>query len=96
MKKIISTVRRHQPKTKLTLEMITRNPLRVPCLTDAYWATFPERSGKCLARTLRLVEKQKGSLPLPTMTGLDTVAQTRYEDDNVKQCLHVARTQLLA
>jgi len=49
----ISLVQQARPKARLLLEMITRDPLKVPCLTDEYWASFPERNGLCLARTLR-------------------------------------------
>ena len=26
--------------------MITRDPLKVPCLTEGYWTTFPDLPGK--------------------------------------------------
>jgi sugar phosphate isomerase/epimerase len=92
LKRIVSTIRQARPKTKITLEMITRNPLEVPCLTDKYWATFPERGGRYLARTLRLVEDN--ARPLPRLDHLDKAAQLRLEEDNVKQCLYYARQQL--
>lgn len=82
-------------KSRLSIEMITRNPLKVPCLTDAYWATFPERSGQYLARTLALVRKAAERIePLPRVDGLSTVARYRLEEDNIKQCLHYARIKL--
>ncbi len=31
------------------LEMITRDPLKVPCLTDGYWVTFPDLPGRHVA-----------------------------------------------
>ncbi|MFN7927865.1 MAG: TIM barrel protein [Blastocatellia bacterium] len=34
--RIISTVQKHNPKTKFSLEMMTRDPLKVPCLTKQY------------------------------------------------------------
>jgi len=33
---------------------VVRDPLEVPCLTDKYWATFENRSGKYLARALSI------------------------------------------
>jgi 3-oxoisoapionate decarboxylase len=88
MKRVISTIRNARPKTNLVLEMITRNPLVVPCLTDKYWATFPDRKGIHLARTLRLVRDRKQKLP--TLDGLDRDAQLKVEEDNVKRCLAFA------
>ena len=75
--------------------MITRNPLKVPCLSDAYWATFPERSGVYLARTLALVRRTAERIePLPGVDGLSKAARYRLEEDNIKQCLHYARVKL--
>ena len=69
MRRIVDTIRRARPETRLTLEMITRDPLKVPCLTDAYWATFPDRNGLYLARTLRMVHQSmpKEDQPLPVV-----------------------------
>jgi hypothetical protein len=36
LKKMVSLLR---PSVRLNLEMITRDPLKIPCLTDRYWAT---------------------------------------------------------
>jgi len=96
MKQVVSTIRRARPKTRITLEMITRNPLEVPCLTDKYWISFPDRNGRYLARTLRMVDANARKEPLPTLDALDRTAQMRLEEDNVKQCLYYAREQLSA
>jgi 3-oxoisoapionate decarboxylase len=94
MNRIVATVEKARPRTRLTLEMITRNPLKVPCLTDRYWATFPDRNGEYLARTLRLVRSQAKRQHLPALDQLDRASQLRLEEDNVKQCLNYAREQL--
>ena len=68
LKHAIAAVQRAHPKTRFTLEMITRNPLQVPCLTDKYWVTFPDRNGRYLADTLRLVLRATTRLQhLPTV-----------------------------
>ena len=94
LRKIMELVRKHHPQTRMTLEMITRNPLRIPCLTEKYWATWPERPAFRLARMLRTVREKAGRQPLPRVESLDREAQARLEEDNVKQCLHYARQQL--
>jgi sugar phosphate isomerase/epimerase len=91
MKRIIATIRAKQPGTRFTLEMITRNPLKVPVFTDKYWETFPDRSGRHLVRAVRMVEANKPRKPLPSMEGKDAAAQLAYENDNVKLCLAYAR-----
>lgn len=94
IKRIVSTIRKARPQTRITLEMITRNPLEVPCLTDKYWVTFQQRNGKYLARTLRMLLANTKLHDLPRLDHLDQGAQLRLEEDNVKQCLHYARNQL--
>ncbi|MEO8126245.1 MAG: TIM barrel protein [Bryobacteraceae bacterium] len=88
MKRVIATIQSARPKTNLLLEMITRDPLRVPCLTDKYWATFPDRKGIYLAKTLRMVKAKKQNLPV--ISTLDHEAQLKVEADNVKRCLAFA------
>jgi sugar phosphate isomerase/epimerase len=93
--KIVDIVRAANPRAKFSLEMITRDPLEVPCLTDKYWITFPDRNGIYLARTLAMVRKNSARLqPLPTFRSLPKDAQLRVEEDNVKQCLNYAREKL--
>lgn len=92
IKAIAAAVRK--TKAKFTLEMITRNPLKIPCLTDMYWATFPDRDGIYLARMLRSVRDRKRRQSLPTVDQLPKSSQLQLEEDNVRQCLHYAREQL--
>jgi sugar phosphate isomerase/epimerase len=95
LKRAISALQRAHPKTRFTLEMITRNPLQVPCLTDKYWVTFPERNGRCLARTLRMVHLATARLQhLPTVDHESPAGLLQLEEENIKQCLYYARTQL--
>lgn len=94
MRRVVAAIRRARPATKITLEMITRNPLEAPCLTDKYWASFPDRNGRYLARALRMVDANARTQPLPRLDGLDKAAQLRLEEENVKQCLYYARQQL--
>jgi 3-oxoisoapionate decarboxylase len=94
VKKIIESIAKERPKTKLSLEMITRNPLKVPCLTDKYWRTFPDRSGRYLARALTLVRASKPRQPLVWLDGLDAGSMLKLEEQNVKECLDYARERL--
>lgn len=94
MKRVIETIRAKRPSTRFIVEMITRNPLVVPCLTEKYWVTFPERRATDLARMLSLVRARKSPAPLPTFDHLPQIAQLKAEEDNVKQCLNFAREQL--
>jgi sugar phosphate isomerase/epimerase len=95
LRRAVSAVRTARPKTRFTLEMITRNPLQVPCLMDKYWVTFPERSGRYLARTLRMIHQATTRLQhLPTVDRESGAGLLQLEEENIKQCLYYARTQL--
>lgn len=91
---VVERIREARPRTRLNLEMITRDPLKVPCLTDNYWVTFPDRSGVYLARTLALVRRHPPQGPLPQISGLDELARRKQEEDNVRQCLSYAGEKL--
>jgi sugar phosphate isomerase/epimerase len=92
--RMVALVRQARPNTRFSLEMITRDPLHVPCLTDKYWAAFPDRNGRYLARTLMLVQKERSSQPLPRVVQLSHDANVRLEEENVVSCLRYARDNL--
>jgi sugar phosphate isomerase/epimerase len=60
---IVKTLRKHQPRIRFNLEMITRDPLKIPCLTKHYWTTFDTLPAKHLAATLETVKKKGAKLP---------------------------------
>jgi 3-oxoisoapionate decarboxylase len=91
---MVDRIHKARPGARLNLEMITRDPLKVPCLTDKYWVTFPERNGRYLARTLTLVRDHPPREPLPHISGLEEAARRRQEEDNVKLCLAFAGEKL--
>jgi hypothetical protein len=74
--------------------MITRDPLRIPCLTDAYWTTFADVPGRDLAHILALVRKHAAKGPLPRVSTLSQADQLAVEDRNVRRSLAYARQQL--
>jgi sugar phosphate isomerase/epimerase len=87
LKRMVAILRKARPNVRFSLDMLTRDPLKIPCLTSKYWITFPERNGKYLARTLAMVRKNKPLTPLPRVTGLDRDAQLRMEMENLRKCL---------
>jgi len=95
--RIVSLLKQANPKMNLSLEMITRDPLKVPCLTEAYWTVFPDRNGKYLARTLKLVQEHSSSGPLPTVSQLSREERAKVEEENVRACFrYVGEKQLIA
>jgi sugar phosphate isomerase/epimerase len=94
MPRIVNILRAAHPGLRFSLEMITRDPLKIPCLTEGYWATFPELPGADLARTLVAVQKNKSARPLPRVSHLSIEERLKIEDDNVRKCLAYARDHL--
>lgn len=92
--RIIATIRRAQPQIRLNLEMITRNPLKIPCLTPRYWTTLDVVPARRLAETLALVRAKAAKPPLPCISALSPEEQLRREDDHVRQSLRYAHETL--
>jgi sugar phosphate isomerase/epimerase len=84
LKAIIGALRKANPKVRFQLEMITRDPLSIPCLTEKYWATLGRVPGRDLARTLATVRKSARKEPLPQITKLGEKEQLAAEDANVR------------
>jgi sugar phosphate isomerase/epimerase len=94
LQKIIATLRRAKPGLPLNLEMITRDPLKVPCLTKKYWATFEGLLATVLASMLALVRANVPRKPLPQTTGLSDEQRLSLEDDNVRKSFAYAQEHL--
>jgi sugar phosphate isomerase/epimerase len=95
LKAMIGTVQKANPRARFLLEMITRDPLSIPCLEEKYWATLGRVPGRDLARTLRLVKKQARAQPLPRITGLKLEDQLAAEDRNVRESFTYASKEQL-
>jgi len=94
MPRVVETIRRARPGVHFSLEMITRDPLEIPCLTDRYWATFDDLNGVYLARMLAAVRANPPRAPLPRITGLSDEARLQLEMDLVDRSILYARERL--
>ena len=94
LKKMFDTIVSKRPNVKFSLDMLTRNPLVIPCLTEKYWVTFTDRNGVYLARMLRMVRANKPKKPLVWVDKLDQQAKLKFEQDNVAQSVLYARDDL--
>jgi sugar phosphate isomerase/epimerase len=92
--RIVDIVRRAKPDVHFSLEMIAREPLEVPCLTDRYWATFDEVNGIHLARMLAWVRAHRPRAPLPRIRGLSSEQRYALEMDLVDRSVVYARDHL--
>jgi sugar phosphate isomerase/epimerase len=92
--RIVRTLRNARREIRFSLEMITRDPLKIPCLTESYWVTFPELPARDLARTLAMVRSHASKQPLPRISRLSPEEQIAAEDQNVRLCVTYARDRL--
>lgn len=94
LKQIVNILRSAHPELRPHLEMITRDPLRIPCLTQDYWATFANLPARDLADTLARVRHHAATAELPRVTGLADADQVAAEDRHVKASLAYAQQHL--
>ncbi len=92
--RIVAALRQAQPDLDFSLEMITRDPLKIPCLTKEYWPTMPTVPGADLARTLAWVREHDPADPLPQVGRLTAAERLRLEDENVRKSLSHAQQHL--
>jgi len=92
--KVVEILRGRHPEVHFSLEMMTRDPLKVPCLTEGYWSAMGDIPGSHLAHMLKMVRTRAGKEALPQVSRLPTSEQFAMEDANVKKCLAYAREHL--
>ncbi len=87
----VDLCRKYNPNITFNLEMITRDPLKVPCLKEEYWATFDEMKGPEFDRMMALVSKNEFKKDLPSTSNLDPVEKLAFEESNVIECLKYSK-----
>ena len=92
--KIVALCKKYNPAVTFSLEMITRDPLQVPCLKTEYWKVFEGVSGGELARTLRMVKENDYGGPLPRVSQLSIEQRLGVEEENILQCLKYSEEHL--
>ena len=94
LKAIVAVLRKANPVLPFHLEMITRDPLSIPCMSEKYWATLGRVPARDLAAALARVRRSPGKLP--RITGLTPEEQLAAEDRNIRDSFAFAsRTKLI-
>ena len=94
LKKMVDILRAKDPNMIFDLEMITREPLKVPIFTDQYWVTFKETPPQQVAKLMEIIQKKASKKPLPSISGLDPAARLKFEEENNLACIKYARQNL--
>ena len=95
---MVKVLQQKDPNMIFALEMITRDPLKIPVLTRKYWATFDDTysplPGRDLARMLDIVRTTPPKPPLTTTAGLSAADALKLEDELINRSIVWARKNL--
>lgn len=94
LKEMFDLCRDHFGSVRFNLEMITRDPLKVPCLTDGFWSTFPGAHPQTLASTLRIVRQNAYKGDLPAVSHLEPEGRLAAEEENILASIRYGKTNL--
>ena len=98
LKGMVAGLQKKDAKMPFDLEMITRDPLKIPVFTGKYWVTFDDQysplPGRDLARVLEIVNKHRSKTPLPRTSGMSAETQLALENENVRKSIDYARNNL--
>ena len=94
LKKMVAICEEKNPNITFSLEMITRDPLEIPCLKSEYWATFDETKGSQLASALRMVKQNSFKGELPRISPLTADDKLAAEENNIIACLGYSKSEL--
>ena len=90
----VALCKKYNPNITFNLEMITRDPLEIPCLEEEYWATFDNISGSELAGILKMVREKSFAGELPYTRNLEPEQRLDYEEANVLASLRYSKSDL--
>lgn len=94
---IVARMQKRNPKMVFQLEMLTRDPLKVPIFTDQYWKVYDEKSpapARDLAMLVQWIRQHPPKKPLPRTSGLTPEQQLALEDRLNEQSIAWARANL--
>ena len=91
---MFAVCKKSNPAVTFNLEMITRDPLEIPCLKPGYWPTFGSVPGIELAKMLQLVQQQKSAKPLPRTGQLSAEEKLAMEEQNILACMNYSKGRL--
>jgi sugar phosphate isomerase/epimerase len=98
LKGMVATLQKKDPNMPFDLEMITREPLKIPVFTAKYWVTFDDSysplPARDLAHILDIVHKHPPKTPPPATAGLSPEDFLKLEDLCVSKSIDWARRNL--
>jgi len=93
----VARMQKKNPKMLFQLEMLTRDPLKVPIFTNDYWRVYDDKSPvppRDLAMLVDWVRKNAPRKPLPKTSGLTPPQVLALEDELNQRSIDYARANL--
>ena len=96
LKAMAEILRGANPHVRFSLELITRDALDVPCMTNDYARTLPDLQNRDISRTRKLSETRTDATAreVQQVSALPAKQQLALEDANVKESIRFARDTL--
>ncbi len=94
---LVARFQRKNPKILFQLEMLTRDPLKVPIFTEQYWKVYDDRSpvpSRDLAMLMSWIRQHPPKKPLPRTSGLSPEGVLALEDEYNQRSIDYARAYL--
>lgn len=92
LKKMVDICQKFNPSIKFNLEMITRDPLEIPCITADYWPSMEGVLAVDLANTLKMVKDKKVGKPIMKITPLTAEEKLAVEEKNIIDSFSFAKS----
>ena len=92
--RIIRIIRQARPDVHFCLEMITRDPLKVPYSEDKYWVTFKDRDIVRMRKFENRFLKRASRKTLPRINNLTIDRRLAVEEENVRRSTIYAKKTL--
>lgn len=91
---VIKVIREKKSDAQFHLELITRDPLKIPCLRAEYWATLDAIKAPRLGATLAMLKKKSSVSAFPLVSTRSPAEQVRMERENIEQSFRHAADHL--
>lgn len=91
---VIKVIREKKPEVIFHLELITRDPLEIPCLRDEYWTTLNEVKAKRLGGTVAMLKERASKKEFPVVSKMSAAEQVQEERENIERSFRYAAEKL--
>lgn len=92
LKKMVDICQKYNPNIKFNLEMITRDPLEIPCISADYWPSMEGVPAIDLANTLKMVRDKKVTKPIQKISILSAEEKFAIEEKNIVDSFSFAKS----